>query len=384
MNKLYPLATLLATTLLIHGAQAQTFTGGTYTAERNKDWHVTSGLNAWDINGEPPVNCINCKIIIKSGVTVNLNTHVTLSGGSTLQIGSDGTAATALLINSSGGSDWATSYNIILVNDGSTNQLKMNDGLALLNSSNAGTYDGVLSAFPYTSGSTTVTSYYKTLGNAPSSFVETSVGLNSPAAYGKTLSGPATLSAAGPLPIFLANFDAVLNNGEVNVTWTTQFEQNSDHFDIERSADGGAKWDVIGKAAARGYSASPVNYSFTDENPGSGTIQYRVHGYDLDGRPTLSTIKVIRTTPLANVTIFPNPAKDYVNVSLPVSEATAGAVSVRFIGQTGQLLVERRVTGAGGTTLSIPVSSYAPGNYLVQVVTADGSKQVSKVVISRQ
>jgi len=378
MHKLYPLATMLAMTLLIHGAQAQT--GGTYTAVRNGNWHTTSGVNPWDPSGEPPANCINCLIIINSGTTVTLNTHMTLSGGSTLQVGSDGSSAAVLLIPSSGGVDWATGYNLILVNDGNSNLLKLHDGSSFINASSAGTYDGVLTAF--VSGSST--SYFKQLGNSPGGFVETTVASNSPAAYGKTLTGSATLSSTGTLPITLTNFDAVLNNGAVELTWTTLIEQNSDHFDIERSSNGGNSWEVIGKVAAKGISATAVNYSFTDANPGSGTLQYRIHGYDLDGRPTLSPIKVIRTTPLANISIFPNPAKDYVNVSLPASEATTGTVSVRLIGQSGQLLVERRVSGAGGTILSIPVSSYAPGNYLVQVVAADGSKQVNKVVISRQ
>jgi len=377
MNKLYPLAALLATTLLIQGAQAQT-----YTAVRNGNWHVTSGVNVWDLSGEPPTNCSSCQIIVNSGVTVTLNTHITLSGSSSLKVGSDGSAAAALLIPSSGGTDWGTAYNVILINDGSSpsNRLTLNDASAFINAASAGTYDGVLTSF--VSGSTT--SYFKQLGNAPGGFVGTTVASNSPASYGKTLSGPVNLTATGTLPITLTDFNALLNNGVVDLTWTTLLEQNSDHFDIERSSNGGAKWDVIGKVAAHGYSALPVNYSFTDANPGDGTIQYRIHGYDVDGRPTISPIKVIRTNPLATVSVFPNPAKDYVNVSLPAAEATSGTVSIRLIGQTGQLLAEKRVTGAGGTILSFPVSSYAPGNYLVQVVTADGAKQVSKVLISRQ
>ncbi|MBN9382365.1 MAG: T9SS type A sorting domain-containing protein [Chitinophagaceae bacterium] len=380
MNKLYPLATLLATLLLIHGA-AQAQTGGTYTAVRSGFWHTPSGVNPWDPNGEPPSNCINCRIVINSGVTVKLNTHVVLSGGSTLVIGSDGSNAAVLQLQLSTGLQWNDSYNIILPNDGSnpTNSLNLHDNLAFVNASSSGRHDGVLTSF--TSGTTSM--YFKKFGNSPDGFSDTTAVSFSPAAYGNgTVAGPATLTATGTLPIVLTDFDAVVNNGAVNLTWTTQFEQNSDHFDVERSSNGGAKWDVIGKVAARGYSALPVNYSFTDANPGGGTLQYRVHGYDVDGRPTLSPIKVIRTTPLASVTIFPNPAKDYVNVSLPVGEA--GLVSIRLFGQSGQLLAEKRVQGAGGTIQSFPVSSYAPGNYLVQVVTADGAKQVSKIVISRQ
>jgi hypothetical protein len=371
MNKLYPLA-LLATSLLIHGAQAQT-----YTAERSGNWHVDSGPNVWDVSGEPPTNCSGCTITIKSGVTITMNAHITLSNSSILQVGTDGSSATALVINASGGTDFGTSYNIVLLNDGTSNKLKMNDGLSFLNASGAGTYDGLLSLYA-------PNNYYKLLGNAPSGFIGTTVTSNAPAAYGKTLTGPTTLNGTGTLPIGLTDFEAVVNNGAVDLTWITQFEQNSSHFDIERSSNGGAKWDVIGKVAAKGISALPVNYSFTDAGPGSGTIQYRIHGYDLDGKSILSPIQVIRTTPLANITVFPNPAKDYVNVSLPAEEATTGTVSIRLISQSGQLLVERRVTGAGGTIISFPVSSYTPGNYLVQVVTADGARQVSKVLISKQ
>ncbi|HVU54707.1 MAG TPA: T9SS type A sorting domain-containing protein [Puia sp.] len=377
MKKLYPLATLLLSTfILTSGVNAQSFT---YTAERNGTWHTESGPNVWDASGEPPTNCSSCKVIIKAGVTVTLNTHITLSGGSTVQIGTDGSAAAALLIQSSGGTNWDSSFNIILPNDGSTptNSLKVIDGISFVNAATAGTYDGVLTAFT-SSGSTT---YFKQLGNAPAGFVETAVASNSPAAYGTSVSGPKTLSATGTLPISLVDFDAVVNNGAVDLSWTTLLESNSNHFDIERSADGGAKWDVVGKVAAKGNSSSPTNYSFTDANPGSGTFQYRVHGYDNDGRPTLSPVKVVRTTPIASVSVFPNPAKDYVNVSIPATETSV--IHIRLIGQSGQLLAEKSVTGAGGTIQSFSVSNYPPGNYLVQVVSSDGVKQVSKVVISR-
>ncbi|MDO6432564.1 T9SS type A sorting domain-containing protein [Flavitalea sp. BT771] len=381
MKKLYPLSALVSVILLTHGAQAQT--GGTYTAVRDGNWHVTSGPNVWDPSGEPPTNCNNCAVIINSGVTVTLNTHVVLSGSSTLQVGSAGSGAIAnLLIPASGGTDWATGYNVILPNDGSSpaNRILLIRASDKINASSAGTYDGVLTSF-ITSG---VTTYFKQLGNAPSGFVETTVASNSPAAYGTTLAGEVTLSANGTLPVTLEDFDAAVSGGEVSLTWKTAMEQNSSRFDIERSSNGGAKWEVIGSVAAKGQSITVVNYAFTDANPGSGTLQYRLHEYDLDGRPALSDIKVVRLSTLATVSIFPNPAKDYVNVSLPVSEATAGAVSVRLFGQSGQLLAEKNVKGAGGTILSFPVSSYAPGNYLVQVVTADGARQVNKVVISKQ
>ncbi|MBN8855774.1 MAG: hypothetical protein BGO55_22635 [Sphingobacteriales bacterium 50-39] len=376
MKKLYPLASLLLSGLILtFGANAQSFT---YTAVRNGNWHTTSGPNVWDPSGEPPTSCSSCKIIINAGVTVTLNTSITLSGGSTLQVGSDGSAAAALLIPSSGGTDWASSYNIILPNDGSnpTNTMKVVDGISLVNASPAGTYDGVLTSF--TSGGSTT--YFKQLGNSPNGFIGTTVGSNGPAAYGTTLTGPKTLSATGTLPITLVNFDAVVNSGAVDLTWTTMLESNADHFDIERSTDG-TKWDVIGKVAAKGNSSIATNYSYTDGNPGSGTIEYRVHGYDKDGRSTVSPVRVVRTTAIASVSVFPNPATNYVNVSIPATEMST--VHIRLIGQSGQMLAEKNLSGAGGTIQTFGVSNYPPGNYLIQVLHSDGTKQISKVLISR-
>jgi hypothetical protein len=309
---------------------------------------------------------------------VTLNAHVTLSGGSILQIGSDGSAAAAFLIPSSGGTDWVNSYNIILPNDGSnpTNALKLADGISFVNAGSAGTYDGVLTSF--TSGGSTT--YFKQLGNAPAGFVETTVASNSPAAYGTEVSGPKTLSATGTLPITLVDFEAVVNNGAVDLSWTTMLESNSDHFDIERSADG-AKWDVIGTVKAKGNSSLATNYSFTDGNPGAGTLEYRVHGYDKDGRPTLSPVKSVRTTAIASVSVYPNPATSYVNITIPAAETSA--VNIRLIGLSGQLLAEKNVANAGGTVQTFTVSNYPPGNYLIQVLHSDGTKQVSKVLISR-
>jgi hypothetical protein len=369
MKKIYPLATLLATILIIHGAQAQT-----YTAVRSGKWHVNSGPNVWDPSGEPPANCSGCTITIND--SVDLNTSVTLSGGSVLTV--TGTGA-KIRIGSSGGTDFASSFNIILINDNSNpkTSLKTSNGGVVDATAADDTYDGV-----FTSPNAHSPILFKQIGNGGSAYNGTTE-INSRAVGTNTMSGNTTLSATGSLPITLTDFRAVLNGSAVDLTWTTKMEENSDHFDIERSSNSGATFDVVGKVTAQGYSALPVNYAFTDANPGSGTLQYRIHGYDKDGRSTYSPIQAVRTTPAATVSIYPNPARDFVNVALPADESTTGTVMIRLFGQSGQLLAERNVTNAAGTVQSFPVSSYPVGNYLLQVVTPDGAKQISKVLITR-
>ena len=370
MNKFYPLATLLSAILTL-GAQAQT-----YTTVRDGNWHDVGAAQVWDPSGEPPTNCIGCVITISKNVT--LNAHVQLSGGSVLYV--DGNSAKLTIAAPSGGADWASSFNVILPDDNSNpaNMVSVINGGVVDATNGDNQYDGFFSS---DIGSPRL--YFKQLGNGASAYKDLAV-INSRLVTTQTMSSGSQLKASGTLPLGLTDFDAVPNNGEVDLTWNTQFEQNSDHFDIERSSNNGAKWDVIGKVSAQGNASSVTKYDFTDANPGGGTLQYRVHGYDKDGKSTYSPIKTVRLTALATVSVFPNPAKDYVNVSLPAGEANGGQTSIRLIGQTGQLLAEKRVSNAAGTIVTFPVASYAPGNYLVQIVTADGAKQISKVLISRQ
>jgi len=380
MKKLYSLTTLsLAFLLLVKGAAAQTYTGGVYTAVRNGNWHNTSGPNPW-ATVEPPANCINCSITINSDVTVHLNSSVTLSGSSLLTIGSDNSGNLAALVidRSTGATDFASAHNILLSNDGSSpaNAIRMASTSSFINAAGLDVYDGILTTFGTTS--------FKQLGSAPQGFDGNVAKNGAPASYGTSLLGPVTLSADGTLPIVLSAFAATLNGKEVDLNWTTDLEVNADHFAIQRSTDAGAHWQIIGTVTAKGNSAVATNYSFTDASPASGTSEYRLQSVDKDAKFTYSDIKTIRNGLIGTVNIFPNPAKDYVNITLGSSDNATGNLSVRLISQSGQLLVEKKVTNTGGTTVSLAVSSYPQGNYLIQVTGADGTQQISKLFISRQ
>ncbi|HZE84891.1 MAG TPA: hypothetical protein VE035_11330, partial [Puia sp.] len=114
MKHVYALAAmLLAFFAFSTGAFAQT-----YTAVRDGNWNDPSAGGPWDPSGIPSSTCLNCTITINSGVTVTLNAHVTLTGVSTFFIGSNGSAPAKLLIPASGGSDFATSFNLILSSAG--------------------------------------------------------------------------------------------------------------------------------------------------------------------------------------------------------------------------------------------------------------------------
>ncbi|MBS1601790.1 MAG: T9SS type A sorting domain-containing protein [Bacteroidetes bacterium] len=365
MKQLYSLKTLtLALTLTATTGFAQSYTGGTYTTVMPGDW---TG-NIW-ATVPPPAECNNCLIVIGDGNAVNMNTTLTLKGNSLLSIGTAGSGLTTKLTFPFSGST-ATVHNRLNIIYGDPVTITLGSSNASIDATTTGPNDGVFLAVPTPTG------------NDPYFYIAR---LGTTANYPNptTLSGPNSLSSIGTLPIILSDFNASLDNGSVTLSWTTALEINSDHFAVERSTDAGAHWSTIGTVAAHGNSSLPLSYSFNDGNPAAGTAEYRLQLVDLDGKYDYSQVRAVRNGLITSVGVYPNPARDYVNVTLAAGSLQGQGAIVRLINQSGQLLQERTVTNASGTTVALSVGSYPQGNYLIVVVGADGSKQVSKLLISK-
>lgn len=233
--------------------------------------------------------------------------------------------------------------------------------------------------------------YASTSAGTAKSYASSGVAINCGSGYTHSCSnpsvyGPATLSAAGviasvTLPIVLTGFSAVLNNDHgVTLNWNTQEEVNFSHFIIERSADG-ETWIEIGTVEAKGNSEVETAYTYVDEQPLSGTNFYRLTEVNLDNSYVYSQVVVVRTTTIAQISVFPNPATNYVNVSLGGN--TPSVVTVLLTSAAGQRLAEKQATGGEGTVVTIPVENVVSGIYFVTVIAADGSRESSPVLVSR-
>jgi hypothetical protein len=167
----------------------------------------------------------------------------------------------------------------------------------------------------------------------------------------------------------------------VNLSWTTDLEVNSDHFAIQRSTDAGATWTTLGTVAAHGNSNLQLNYSYADTKPVQGTNEYRLQLVDKDGTYKYSAVQSIRLGLVTSVSVYPNPARDYVNITLAGNANES--LKIRLFNQSGQVLQERNLSNAGGTTVPLAVSSYPEGSYIIVVTGADGSRQVNKFLITK-
>jgi hypothetical protein len=221
--------------------------------------------------------------------------------------------------------------------------------------------------------------------NAPLCGLSGQNGSNSYTCSKGQINGPSILNAGGfsvisPLPVVLVDFAADLNtNKTIGLSWSTQMEVNLGHFTVQRSADG-ANWELLGTVQANGNSGIVSYYSFTDRNPLSGLNYYRLQMTDLDNKSGFTQVELVRTSIVKMFNVFPNPARNYVDITL--SKATNG--SIRLINQFGQVLQQKQISaGTTGTTISFDFFSYPAGNYFVQVTDSNGSQEMGKLLITK-
>ncbi|MEO1437000.1 MAG: T9SS type A sorting domain-containing protein [Bacteroidota bacterium] len=173
------------------------------------------------------------------------------------------------------------------------------------------------------------------------------------------------------LPIELMTFEATPVGQAALLTWTTAIEENSSHFDVQRSADGRA-FESIARIEGQGFSSTSVHYEFLDEKPAQPWSYYRLMLVDLDGSTTFSEVKALRFTVLGiqELTLFPNPVRQSGELGLQIETDASMNAQVRWFNTTGQLLLSTDLgLVSGKQQLRIPLPQGQEGMYFVEIQT---------------
>jgi hypothetical protein len=192
---------------------------------------------------------------------------------------------------------------------------------------------------------------------------------------GATLSGTmiAGITAIGigstsiVLPVTFGSFTATKQGCEAVLDWTTLSEQNNDHFEIERSADG-RSFSRIGKVDAAGNSSTVQHYSYYDKAPAGGTNYYRIVQVDADGQRSNTTVRGLQFDCTGGtVKVYPIPSRGNLQVDLPAGYEQATITVTTIDGrQVGATIPEQ------GLLRSIQLPSLAAGTYLLRVAHKNG------------
>lgn len=124
----------------------------------------------------------------------------------------------------------------------------------------------------------------------------------------------------GTLPLTLSSFKGRRVNEQVELEWTTAWEEGVQAFQIEKSSSGQA-YEKVGELTANNR---PSTYKYFTALQGDG--YFRLKMLDLDGRFTYSSVvKITSQAKGLQVTILSNPVRQsFADVSIQVAQAQTG------------------------------------------------------------
>ena len=169
---------------------------------------------------------------------------------------------------------------------------------------------------------------------------------------------------------------AKANDASIEVKWSTASEKDNAAFVVEKSLDG-QTWSAIGTVKGAKTSNVVNNYGLVDYKAVAGFQYYRLKQIDINGTVNYSKAIVVNfsKTSTLNVNVFPNPAKDALNIS--TENNATGELSIQILNSMGEMVYNQMVEA--GLVQSIDIASFTPGVYYVTVM-AEGESKIIRLL----
>jgi PKD repeat protein len=182
-----------------------------------------------------------------------------------------------------------------------------------------------------------------------------------------------TISSISVLAVELLNFNAVLKNNQVDLTWQVADEKDVNHYIIERSFDG-KSFDFLTKEEKSKLSSQ-------DGTPQYGTNYYRLKIVENDGKATYSPIRsvVFNEKSKTDFKIYPNPTADILNIQFNGDKEHD--THIELIDNLGRRVYQYKFTSRiGNNHLFFPTSQFTQGLYSLKI-KQENTETIEKIVI---
>ncbi len=185
-----------------------------------------------------------------------------------------------------------------------------------------------------------------------------------------------TVNNCSILPIKLLSFEGMLKPAFIQLNWQVQRTENLAGFAVEKSYYGFNFFmlNTIDKKE------SVLLYEYDDDKiTTAGYFYYRIKMMETDGTFTFSNIiKVAVVIKNNEISIWPNPVQDFLNVQIKSRQSSTAAIQINTIaGQTVFTTIEKLTPG--NNIIKINTAYLAAGIYILQV-NVDGEMKVLKMV----
>jgi unsaturated rhamnogalacturonyl hydrolase len=167
------------------------------------------------------------------------------------------------------------------------------------------------------------------------------------------------------LPVRFISFTAKDLNDIVRVTWENGYEDQLDHYEIQRSSTGN-DFLTIGSVPATGAS----KYSWDDNTVENKTVYYRVKAISIDGSADYTAILPVRRKSTGlSLQVAPNPVQDG-NINIFINSVPDGKYNLKVINSSGAIIQTKSITinDQANTVISLSLGGQiGKGLYYVQL-----------------
>jgi len=192
------------------------------------------------------------------------------------------------------------------------------------------------------------------------------------------------IPSADPLPIELLNFQANCNEqNEINISWATASENNTSHFEIEKSRDG-ISWELLNIVAAAGNSTSLLEYSIVDNNVSGGNNYYRLNQFDLNGSSktyNIASENCFEKNVTSQLNIYPNPSNGDFYMNFFTDNMQGEGVIVITDSRSSTVFSQNVSVKKGSNIFHIDNLKVEPGVYYVHISNGTSNTNIVKHII---
>ncbi len=193
------------------------------------------------------------------------------------------------------------------------------------------------------------------------------------------------LNVGVAVPVAFGDFSATAANKQVSLNWTTQTEENTSHFSVNKSTDG-IHFIKLADIPAAGNSNSLRSYSYSDDisRDRYRFLFYEIITTDLDNKQSLSPIKIVRSgLDYDNliVQLGPNPIVRPQMMKVFFNADGRGSMGIKIYSMAGKLVLKEKMEAFYGLNdAHLHVCELPAGEYVV-MFDLNGKKESRKIVI---
>lgn len=188
----------------------------------------------------------------------------------------------------------------------------------------------------------------------------------------QTNNGPSN----APMPIGLATFFGSSDlEGKINLHWETEWEENNELYELERSRNG-KQFTPIHAQSGAGDSFLPQKYSYQDTRPFPGTNYYRLKQTDYDGQFSYSKVISVQSKAKSNWSCYPTVTEDLIYVAGKTNYNQSASIQV--IDLLGRTVVPSVVLHEGENPINL--SSLRAGTYIALLIEGNQVSQPHRII----